>query len=249
MNDVIRDEKVGERRWRGDRVRRSLRRMDLLRVVAVVVLLGAAACASTERVDPHGPRKPCDDVAMNDRSEWGPLAHLAGEWEGDRGLDVSFHNATGRVTETPFREQVTLVPFGPVANGTQRLYGLDYRMAAWRAGEADPFHTEVGYWLWDANGGHVLRCFMVPRGTTVLAGGNARPDDSAFHLEANVGSETYGILSNLYLAERARTTRYTCRVTTAQDVFSYDSTTTYVHATGGVIAHTDRNTLRRLRAP
>ncbi len=185
---------------------------------------------------------------MNDTSAWGPLAGLIGEWEGDGGLDVSFHNASGRVAETKFRERVTLAPFGPVDNGKQRLYGLDYRMAAWRAGENDAFHTEVGYWLWDADGGHVLRCFMVPRGTTVLAGGTARPDDSIFSLEANVGSETYAILSNIYLATKARTTKYTCKVTSTGDTFSYDSCTTYVHVTGGEIAHTDRNTLRRLRA-
>jgi hypothetical protein len=184
---------------------------------------------------------------MSDNKAWGPLAGLIGEWEGDRGLDVSFHNATGRLTETKFRERVTLAPFGPVANGAQRLYGLDYRMFAWRLGETDAFHTEVGYWLWDADGGHVLRCFMVPRGTTLLAGGTARPDDTRFFLEANVGSETYGILSNLYLAERARTTKYTCEVTTEGGIFTYESTTTYVHAKGGVIAHTDRNTLRRVR--
>ncbi|HEY7372940.1 MAG TPA: heme-binding beta-barrel domain-containing protein [Polyangia bacterium] len=186
---------------------------------------------------------------MNDASAWGPLAALIGEWEGDAGLDVSFHNGSGRVTETRFRERVTLAPFGPVDNGKQRLHGLDYRMAAFRANEDNPFHTEVGYWLWDADGGHVLRCFMVPRGTTVLAGGTARPGDASFALEANVGSETYGILSNLYLAAKARTTRYTCKVITDGDSFSYDSCTTYVHVTGGEIAHTDRNTLRRLRAP
>jgi hypothetical protein len=189
------------------------------------------------------------DAGMSDTSAWGPLARLIGEWEGDRGIDVSFHNATGRLTETPFRERVSLAPFGPVANGTQRLYGLDYRMSAWRMNESDPFHTEVGYWLWDADGGHVLRCFMVPRGTTLLAGGTARPDDSGFRLEAHVGSESYGILSNLYLAARARTTKYTCQVDAGTDFFSYDSTTTYVHHAGGSIAHTDRNTLRRLRAP
>ncbi|HVZ89293.1 MAG TPA: heme-binding beta-barrel domain-containing protein [Polyangia bacterium] len=183
---------------------------------------------------------------MNDTSAWGPLGGLIGEWEGDNGLDVSFHNATNRVTETPFRERVTLAPFGPVANGAQKLYGLDYRMSAWRVNETDPFHTEIGYWLWDADGGHVLRCFMVPRGTTVLAGGTAGPRDNSFSLEANVGSETYGILSNLYLAARARTTKYTCKVTVEGETFSYDSCTTYVHATGGTIAHTDRNTLRRL---
>jgi hypothetical protein len=64
-----------------------------------------------------------------------------------------------------------------------------------------------------------------------------------------VGSETYGILSNLYLASKARTTKYTCDVITQGDSFSYESCTTYVHATGGEIAHTDRNTLRRLRSP
>jgi hypothetical protein len=184
---------------------------------------------------------------VSDTSPWGPLAALIGEWEGTDGLDVSFHNATGRVAETPFRERVTMAPFGPVNNGTQSLYGLDYRMSAWRANEENPFHTEIGYWLWDAADGQVLRCFMVPRGTTVLAGGVAKPGDGAFSVEANLGSDSYGILSNLYLAARARTTKYTCKVVVDGDTFSYDSCTTYVHATGGVIAHTDRNKLRRLR--
>jgi hypothetical protein len=36
-------------------------------------------------------------------------------------------------------------PFGPVDNGTQRLYGLDYKSSMWRGDEENPFHTEVGY--------------------------------------------------------------------------------------------------------
>ena len=127
---------------------------------------------------------------MTDYSAWGPLAALIGEWEGNDGLDISYHNAHGQVRETPYRERVTMEPFGPVANGKQELYGLDYRMAAWKAGEENPFHTEIGYWLWDAEGDHVIRCFMVPRGTALLAGGNASRTASSFSLEANVGSET-----------------------------------------------------------
>jgi hypothetical protein len=184
---------------------------------------------------------------MDDKKLWGPLGAFIGEWEGAEGLDVSFHNASGRVAETKFRERVTLEPFGPVDNGRQRLYGLDYRMAAWRLGEENAFHTEVGYWLWDADGGHVMRSFMVPRGSTLLAGGVARPGDTSFSVEAKVGSETYGILSNLYLASNARTTGYVCKVSADAGAFSYESKTTYVHGKGGVIAHTDRNTLRRLR--
>lgn len=183
---------------------------------------------------------------MTSNSAWGPLAGLIGEWEGDQGLDISYHNAHGQVRETPYRERVTMEAFGPVANGSQQLYGLDYRMAAYLPHDDSPFHTEVGYWLWDAEDGHVIRCFIVPRGTALLAGGNADANATSFSLEANVGSETYGILSNRYLAAKARTTKYTCRVTLGAGVFSYESCTTVAHGVGGEIAHTDRNSLRRV---
>ena len=121
-------------------------------------------------------------------AQLGPLAALVGTWEGDEGLDVSFHNAERAIGDTPYRERVTFNPFGPVDNGRQCLFGLDYRMAAWRAGEDDPFHTEVGYWLWDSSSGEVMRCFMVPRGSTLLAGGVTTADATSFTMHAEVGS-------------------------------------------------------------
>ena len=77
-----------------------------------------------------------------------------------------------------------LKPFGPVDNGSQHLYGLDYRTAMWRGYEENPFHTEVGYWLWDAATGEIMRGFVVPRGITVLAGGIATADTTQFTLTA-----------------------------------------------------------------
>ena len=183
---------------------------------------------------------------MAENSEWGPLAGLIGEWEGDQGVDFSFHNVEGEVGETKYREKVSMKPFGPVDNGTQHLYGLDYRMAAWRGEEENPFHTEVGYWLWDGAAGEVMRCFVVPRGSMVLAGGTAKATDTSFSLEATVGDEVYGILSNKYLAAKARTDKYTCTVTINGDTWSYDETTHYHHAIAGQIQHTDRNTLRKV---
>ena len=105
---------------------------------------------------------------MDDLQKLGPLAALVGTWEGDAGLDVSYHHEDDEVGDTPYRERITFGAFGPVDNGRQHLYGLDYRMAAWRGDEEDPFHTEIGYWLWDADAGEVTRCFMVPRSTTVI---------------------------------------------------------------------------------
>src|SRR6476660_809281 len=72
-------------------------------------------------------------------------------------------------------------------SGRQSLFGLDYKTAMWRGSEENPFHTEVGYWLWDGATGEVLRGFVVPRGITVLAGGTAGADAKSFSLSAAPG--------------------------------------------------------------
>ena len=107
---------------------------------------------------------------MSAGPEWGPLARLAGIWEGEKGEDVAYANQDGKIGLTPYREHIDFKPFGPVENGSQVLYGLDYRMAAWRGEEESPFHTEVGYWMWDARDSEVVRCFLIPRGSAVVPG-------------------------------------------------------------------------------
>jgi hypothetical protein len=177
----------------------------------------------------------------------GPLAGLVGTWEGDQGIDISFHHVDGAVGETHYRERTTFSPFGPVENGKQSLFGLDYRMAAWRPNEDEPFHTEIGYWLWDATDSQVMRCFMIPRGTVVIAGGLTTADAKSFTLAAECGSEIYGILSNQYLAEQARTSRYEVTITIGDDTWSYEETSVIdVKRHGAVLEHTDLNTLHRV---
>ncbi len=180
-------------------------------------------------------------------SDLGPLGPLVGTWEGSSGVDVSFHNADGVVGETPYRERVVMSPFGPVDNGSQQLYGLDYRMSAWRDGEEDPFHTEVGYWLWDPAAHQVMRCFVVPRGSVVIAGATVEPDAHSFTLRAVEGDHAYGILSNKYLLEKARTKAFEVTITIGEDSWSYDETTSvFVERLGRDLAHTDANTLHRV---
>jgi hypothetical protein len=179
--------------------------------------------------------------------EWGPLGKLVGVWEsGFTGLDVSYHNEKGKVAETPFREKTIMKPFGPVDNGEQSLYGLDYRMSGYREGEDNPFHTEVGYWLWDAKENQVLKCFIIPRGSNILAGGTASADATSFTLTSELGSNTYGITSNLYLDRIAKCTKFDVTITVDGDTFSYEETSVIEHAKSDVvILHTDRNTLTR----
>ena len=179
----------------------------------------------------------------------GPLGPLAGEWEGDEGLDVSFHHADDQVGDTPYREVLTFKPFGPVDNGSQHLYGLDYRAAMWREGEEDPFHTEVGYWLWDAGLGHVMRGFVIPRASVILAGGEAAPDATEFTLKADSGDPGYGMSTNPYLVANANCTHYEVTVTIDGETFSYEEDSVLeMTELDEPLHHTDANTLHRTQA-
>ena len=180
-------------------------------------------------------------------AEWGPLGALAGEWEGEGGLDSSYSHSQGKVLGTPYLEKCTLKPFGPVDNGSQHLYGLDYKSAMWRGSEENPFHTEVGYWLWDAATGEVLRGFVVPRGVTVLAGGTAAATATEFTLRAGRGDPRYNIGENRYLAKSASTLSYEATIVVGQDTWSYDETTMLrMDEFAEPFAHTDHNTLHRV---
>ena len=179
--------------------------------------------------------------------EWGPLGALAGEWEGSGGLDTAYAHATHEVRGTPYLEKCTLKPFGPVDNGNQHLYGLDYRSAMWRNDEENPFHTEVGYWLWDGATGEIMRGFVVPRGITVLAGGTAEADSTGFTLKAAKDGGLYTIGENKYLAENASSLSYEVVITTSGDSWSYDEKTMLrMKEFPEPMAHTDHNTMHRV---
>jgi len=181
-------------------------------------------------------------------NEWGPLDALIGDWEGEGGLDRAFSHSKNEVLDTPYLEKLSMKPFGPVDNGSQALYGLDYKTAMWRGSEDNPFHTEVGYWLWDAATGEVLRGFVVARGITVLAGAiGVEANATSFTLTARSGDPRYGICENAYLGEKASSQAYTVTITSNDDgTWSYaEETTLRMAEFGDPFAHTDHNTLRK----
>lgn len=178
-------------------------------------------------------------------SNLGPLAPLAGVWESDQGVDTS--RIHGKKTHTKFREKITFDPLGPVNNGPQALYGLRYSTVCWRLDEDKPFHEELGYWLWDKDRNQVLRSFVVPRGVVVNAGGYAEENSKSFHLEAENGSDTYGVLSNRYLDDSYKTKRYSLNVTVNEEgAFSYkEDTELWIPVDQEIFHHTDENTLSK----
>jgi hypothetical protein len=177
----------------------------------------------------------------------GPLGLLAGIWEGEKGEDTA--PSDDRRTEyNKFRERITFEPIAPVHNHEQTLYGLRYATMVWRLGETDPFHEEVGYWLWDPDAKQVLPCFIVPRGVAVIAGGTVEPSATSFTLVADASSGTYGICSNKFLDKEFKTVRYELTVTVLhQDKFHYkEDSQLRIPGQPDIFHHTDQNVLTRV---
>lgn len=185
-----------------------------------------------------------DPVAAG--SDFGPLAPLIGTWEGDQGYDDSYVYTRGQ-EQARFRERASFSPAGPAYKGAQSLFRLDYRLAAWRLNDVEPFHVEIGYWYWDAEHEVVMRGLLTPRGIAVLAGGTAKPGDTIIKVAAASDSDTFGILSNPYLLDTARTTRFEVTLDLAEpNRFTYDQRTYMYHARiGGTYCHKDRNSLTK----
>ena len=179
--------------------------------------------------------------------ELGPLGGLLGTWEGDKGVDKSPDDDPREVEVNRYRERMVFEETGLVENHSQKLYGLRYSTTAWRVGEPDPFHEDRGYWLWDAANEQVMRCFIVPRGVSIIAGGTAKADATAFELAADVGSETYGICSNRFLDAEFKTVRYELKVEINGNEWKYSQDTQMkIKGQDEIFHHTDDHVLRRV---
>jgi hypothetical protein len=179
----------------------------------------------------------------------GPLRTMAGVFEGAEGIDE--HPAADGVERNTFFEHYELYPIDRQTNGPQLFYGLRYHTHIVKPGEVETFHDQVGYWLWEPAARTVTLTLGIPRGQVLLASGDAEPDATDFELEAHLGSNVYGILSNPFLDQSFRTVKYRIHVTVdGDDRWSYEEEG-QLQLPGGaeIFHHTDRNTLSRIAGP
>ncbi len=64
--------------------------------------------------------------SINTLENLGPLTHLAGIWEGQRGLDIK-PKAEGPKKQV-YTERIEMQPIDPQTNGPQLFYGLRYHL-------------------------------------------------------------------------------------------------------------------------
>lgn len=104
--------------------------------------------AETRSADPYGKDIYTEpDGDPDTLANLGPLAPLAGIWEGVKGVDV--HPVVEGTERDVFVEHYELQPIDRQTNGPQLFYGLRYHTHIVKPGEVETFHDQVGYWLWE----------------------------------------------------------------------------------------------------
>lgn len=189
------------------------------------------------------------DSSPDTLAHLGPLARLAGVWEGTKGIDVN-PKADGPEHRT-FNERYTLQPIDPQTNGPQLFYGLRYHTHITTDEELITFHDQVGYWLYEPATGLILQTLAIPRGQIAMASGHAKVGDDTLVVSAERGRTDYGICSTTFLEEAFRTDRYRLTITFNPDgSWRYVAETSLaVHGQPGIFDHRDQNTLTRIAGP
>jgi hypothetical protein len=189
------------------------------------------------------------EVDVHTLRNLGPLAAMAGVWEGQRGLDVK-PKAEGPKKQA-YTERIELQPIDPQTNGPQLLYGLRYHTHVTKPDQVKTYHDQVGYWLWEPATGTVLHTLTIPRGMVVMARGQAAPDARSFELVATHVDPHFGIRSAPFLDHAFKTVEFRIKVTVHEDgSWGYEEDTVLkILGQDELFHHTDRNLLKRVTAP
>jgi hypothetical protein len=179
----------------------------------------------------------------------GPLAPMAGIWEGTKGLDIK-PKAEGPKSQA-YVERIELQPIDGQTNGPQLLYGLRYHTFITKPGLTKTYHDQIGYWLWEPATGVILHTLAIPRGQVALASGQAAADATTFEVSSTRGTTVNGICSNPFLEDAFRTDSFRIKVTLNPDgTWSYfEDTVLMVKGQPEPFHHTDRNTLTKVGEP
>jgi len=189
------------------------------------------------------------NLDFNTLANLGPLAPMAGVWEGNRGLDVK-PKADGPRKQA-YVERIELQPIDPQTNGPQLLYGLRYHVHVVKPGQTKTYHDQVGYWLWEPATGTVIQTLAIPRGQIAMAVGQAAPDAKRFELVSTLGDTHANISSNPFLDHAFKTVEYRIEVTIHPDgSWGYsEDTVMMIRGQTEPFHHTDRNHLFKVAEP
>ena len=185
-------------------------------------------------------------IDVNTLKNLGPLAPMAGVWQGTRGLDVK-PKADGAKKQA-YVENITLQPIDPQTNGPQLLYGLRYHTHITKPNNVKTYHDQVGYWLWEPATQTIIHTLTIPRGQIVMAVGKAAPDARTFELVATNDDVSFGIRSAPFIEDNFKTVEFRITVTIHDDgTWGYEEDTVMmIKGQDEPFHHTDKNLLHKV---
>jgi hypothetical protein len=181
---------------------------------------------------------------MNEEVDYGPLAQLAGTWQGSGGLDISPEPEGQEVN--PYFETLLFEKAGDVTNaGKQTLAVMRYHQVVSRQSDKKVFHNESGYWLWDKERKLVMQALTIPRGVSLVAGGRCEgPGSNVLEVRAAAGDADWGIAQAPFMRDNAKTVGFTHKISVSGETLTYSETTS-LEIYGKRFEHTDENKLTR----
>ncbi len=180
-------------------------------------------------------------------TDFGPLQILIGSWHGQMGTDIA-PDPDGTETNR-FRERLTFNPVRPFSNAEeQNLFSVQYHQVIYRINDNKQIHDQCGYWSWDAQTDTLIHSFSIPRGLSVVAGGQVKKDEKArftYQVAASADSDQWCISQSPFLAKKAKTLKFEQIMTVAGSELNYQQSV-LVDIYGRQFEHTDESTLIRV---
>ncbi len=179
--------------------------------------------------------------------DYGPLAGLIGEWQGERGVDIA-PEPDGK-ERNPYYETMVFEAAGDVDNAeTQLLAVIRYQQKVFRKANGEQFHDQIGYLTWDKATDVISHSFVIPRGVAVVAGGKACAEQGGsitIKLKAADGDKDWGISQSPFMRDNARSVSFTQTIELAGDKLFYEEHT-QLEIYGREFDHADKSQLTRV---
>lgn len=186
------------------------------------------------------------DFLTQSKQDLGPLAVLIGEWQGDKGKDVSpEEDGTER---NDYHETMIFSLVQSLDNAEeQALAVLSYHQQVYRVRDEKMIHNESGYLSWDKENDLLIKSFSIPRGVSVVAGGNLVVTDGQLSIEvgAALDNPDWPISQSPFMQQNASTKDYQFSLTLVDNCLTYQQSMT-LDIYGKSFQHTDTNQLTKV---
>lgn len=177
-----------------------------------------------------------------------PLIGLLGTWEGNKGIDLA--PKPDEDENNPYYETLTFESIeGDVENAEEQdLSAVRYSQVVREISNDKVSHTETGFWIWDKNENTIMCTLSIPRGLSLLAGGNFKKgsnDELIFNVSADSDNAEWGIVQSPFLKKKAKTLDFKREMILSGNTLSYSQEMT-LDIYAKTFQHIDENTLTKI---